>query len=170
MSGHLHGHQPKGLCRSVGRVRAVDLRCKQCVSPSSFLPTRGCLTSTSDRSTDQVDTLVLCNNWLSAPPSDPSCDGLASPDESPDDQEHPEGPSLDTLNYWAHRLMPLHDPPPLLPEMREGEEGGARIGRETVVVVCNRVGTEGGSSALVVAPRCFSLSLLPAHCSLARLL
>lgn len=150
----------------MGRVRAVDLRCKECVSPSSFSPTRGCLTSTSNRSTDEVDILVLCNNWLSAPPSDPSSDVPAPPDESPDDQEHPEGPSLDTLNYWAHRLMPLHDPPPLLPEIREGGEGGARSGRETVVVVCNRVGTEAGSSALVVASRCYSLLLLSAHCSL----
>lgn len=48
---------------------------------------------------------------------------------------------MSTLNYWAHRLMPLHDP---APGYRAAGEGTAQAGKEVVFVACNRVGTESG--------------------------
>ena len=86
----------------------------------------------------EVDLLVLCAAWLAAPPADPA----APVDEAEDDDEHPDGPSLDTLNYWAHRLTPLHDPPP------PADPGAAqRRVKETYFVACNRVGQESGASS-----------------------
>lgn len=61
-----------------------------------------------------VDMLVIPMNWLS-PPAEPPTTTPASggepshPEEPPED---PEAPSESNLNYWAARLVPLHDPTP----------------------------------------------------------
>ena len=51
---------------------------------------------------------------------------------------------MSTLNYWAHRLMPLHDPTPgYTPDGTKDVQPG----KDVVFVACNRVGTERGKSA-----------------------
>jgi protein N-terminal amidase len=78
-------------------------------------------------------------NWLQ-PPREPPDDAaaVAEAENSTD-----EGPEMSTLNYWAHRLNPLHDPSPGYSASAgpEGQSGG----REVVFVACNRVGTESGT-------------------------
>ena len=76
-------------------------------------------------------------NWLDPPVEPPNL-------PEPQDQE---APSENNLNYWAARLLPLHDPTPgystPTPE-RNVELGGEE--KEVVFVSCNRVGTEEGMS------------------------
>jgi hypothetical protein len=56
------------------------------------------------------------------------------------------GPEMSTLNYWAHRLMPLHDPAPTYPSYAEPSSAtDTKKGKEVVFVACNRVGTENGT-------------------------
>lgn len=77
---------------------------------------------------------------------------LQPPQEPPDDEEATreaanatdEGPELSTLNYWAHRLTPLHDPSPGYSASTEPRRQSP--GKEVVFVACNRVGTESGTS------------------------
>jgi len=100
-------------------------------------------------------------NWLNPPP-DPSAP------EYPDEEETNDSPSESTLNYWAARLTPLHDPTPSYSSMIDnageqdvvpmGGTGGrnGKEGKEVVFVACNRVGTEEGklmSSVQVVSMR-----------------
>jgi protein N-terminal amidase len=82
-------------------------------------------------------------NWLQ-PPQEPP-DDAAAVEEAEDSTD--EGPEMSTLNYWAHRLNPLHDPSPGYTASAgpEGQSGG----KEVVFVACNRVGTESGTSELV---------------------
>lgn len=70
-------------------------------------------------------------NWLDPPHEQEE----ASVDEN-------DGADESTLNYWAHRLLPLHDPSPSfsMEGMQEMETG-----REVVFVACNRVGVEEGT-------------------------
>ncbi|KAL7410471.1 carbon-nitrogen hydrolase [Mrakia frigida] len=88
---------------------------------------------------NSVDVLVLSANWLD-PPSPPDAEPVP---EMPED----EMPSEDTLNYWAHRLLPLHDPAPYFEEEDRPGKGveGVSGNRQTVFVAANRVGTEEGS-------------------------
>jgi hypothetical protein len=76
-------------------------------------------------------------NWLDPPVEPPNL-------PEPQDQE---APSENNLNYWAARLLPLHDPTPgystPTPE-RNVDLGGEE--KEVVFVTCNRVGTEEGMS------------------------
>ena len=52
---------------------------------------------------------------------------------------------MSTLNYWAHRLMPLHDPTPgYTPDGTKDVQPG----KDVVFIACNRVGTERGKSFL----------------------
>lgn len=78
-------------------------------------------------------------NWLDPPVEPPNL-------PEPQDQE---APSENNLNYWAARLLPLHDPTPgystPTPE-RNVDLGGEE--KEVVFVTCNRVGTEEGMSYL----------------------
>lgn len=78
-------------------------------------------------------------NWLQ-PPQEPP-DDAAAVHEAEDSTD--EGPEMSTLNYWAHRLNPLHDPSPGYSASAgpEGQSGG----KEVVFVACNRVGTESGT-------------------------
>ena len=79
-------------------------------------------------------------NWLDAPVEPPN----APPPQDPD------APSESTLNYWAARLTPLHDPTPDYAEL--GAADGAEIGgKEVIFVGCNRVGTEEGTLICQVA-------------------
>ena len=56
------------------------------------------------------------------------------------------GPDIATLNYWASRLTPLHDPAPgYSPDGTRDDQGEGR-GNEVVFVSCNRVGVEKGQS------------------------
>ncbi|KAI9636045.1 uncharacterized protein MKK02DRAFT_24789, partial [Dioszegia hungarica] len=82
-----------------------------------------------------IDTLVVPMNWLDAPVEPPN----APPPQDPD------APSESTLNYWAARLTPLHDPTPDYAELgaADGAENG---GKEVIFVGCNRVGTEEGTT------------------------
>jgi len=79
-------------------------------------------------------------NWLESPVEPPNI-------PEPQDQE---APSENNLNYWAARLLPLHDPAPgystPTPE-RNVDLGGEE--KEVVFVSCNRVGTEEGMSILL---------------------
>lgn len=74
-------------------------------------------------------------NWLDPPVEPPN---VAPPQD-------PEAPSESNLNYWAARLLPLHDPTPTYsspkPDADVEVDGN---GREVVFVGCNRVGTEEG--------------------------
>jgi protein N-terminal amidase len=55
---------------------------------------------------------------------------------------------MSTLNYWAHRLMPLHDPAPGYTPDGTKE---VQPGKDVVFVACNRVGTERGKSGTGLA-------------------
>lgn len=109
------------------------------VNPEDFISPWDSYELSNYGAKNEVDLLVLCAAWLAAPPADQ--DAPIDPDEGEDDDEHPDGPSLDTLNYWAHRLTPLHDPPP------PADPGAPqRRPKETLFVACNRVGKESGAS------------------------
>jgi hypothetical protein len=73
-------------------------------------------------------------NWLD-PPAEP-------PNVAPEMDK--EAPSEHTLNYWAARLTPLHDPAPGYFAAPSDVEGG----KDVVFVGCNRVGTEEGRPPL----------------------
>ena len=68
---------------------------------------------------------------------------LQPPIEPPDDTPTRDllAPSEPTLNWWAGRLQPLHDPAP-------GYDSPTLVkpasGKEVIFVACNRVGTEEG--------------------------
>lgn len=52
-----------------------------------------------------------------------------------DSKEHPEQPwDKNTVDYWLARLLPLW--------RRIGDQ---QVARDTIVVICNRAGAEGGS-------------------------
>lgn len=72
--------------------------------------------------TTKSNILILLNAWLDSRESEQG------------DRE--EDPDWSTLNYWASRLRPLYID---RPQVDESEKG-----RETMVVVCNRTGTENG--------------------------
>lgn len=99
-------------------------------------------------------------DWLDPPPPVTDADRPHL-----DSAEDPESPNYDTLNYLAHRLMPLHDPSPVMPfqdgqptaspanrhdgEIVPGQDGERRTderrrGKEVVFVGCNRIGEEKG--------------------------
>ena len=75
-------------------------------------------------------------NWLE-PPGEPPLD--APPSSATEETQ--DGPEMSTLNYWAHRLMPLHDPTPTYAP--DGLKD-VQPGKDVVFVACNRVGTERG--------------------------
>lgn len=80
-------------------------------------------------------------NWLDPPPS--------PGDEPPQIDE--DRPSMSTLNYWAARCTPLHDPTPGYEQQADGKSqlGGisavSRKEGEIIFVACNRVGKENGA-------------------------
>lgn len=91
-------------------------------------------------SAQRADVIAMPMNWLA---SEQAPESSEKEDESDND-----GPSMSTLNYWAHRLMPLHDPAPSY--ATGGDEGGRRV----TFVACNRTGREretrfAGSSAVL---------------------
>ena len=106
-----------------------------------------------------VDMLVIPMNWLS-PPAEPPTTTSASgeePSHPVEPPEDPEAPSESNLNYWAARLVPLHDPTPRystapstststpIPGSGSGS-GKDGEGKEVVFVACNRIGEEEGKS------------------------
>jgi len=66
---------------------------------------------------ENSDLLILLNAWL----------------ESPEDTG--EDHAWTTMNFWAHRLLPLW-------KQREGVSTNGE--RETNVIICNRTGNENG--------------------------
>lgn len=85
-------------------------------------------------------------NWLE-PPAEPPLPASSSPNDDEDHDQVPEGsPDMSTLNYWAHRLTPLHDPAPSYSVEGVVELGGGGRGKEVGFVGCNRVGVERGKS------------------------
>lgn len=68
----------------------------------------------------KVDVVVGTMAWLASPPGEDDSDDSGSEDDSD------WADVLSTINYWAVRLTPL-------------------IGSRTAIVVCNRIGTEGGT-------------------------
>lgn len=79
-------------------------------------------------------------NWLE-PPQEPPDDAAAVEEAT---KSTDDGPEMSTLNYWAHRLNPLHDPSPGY--SASAGPTGQSTGKEVVFVACNRVGTESGMS------------------------
>lgn len=80
-------------------------------------------------------------NWLDPP---------VEPPNVPEPQD-PEAPSESNLNYWAARLLPLHDPTPTYSSPKPDADVEVNgNGREVVFVGCNRVGTEEGTSQRLV--------------------
>lgn len=83
----------------------------------------------------RTNVLVLLNAWL---------DSASSEDRVVD---------LDTMSYWAERLRPLWE------EKEEAEEGDDNNDndeesvisedKETIVIVCNRCGSENGQSIIL---------------------
>ncbi|KAJ9114706.1 hypothetical protein QFC22_005582 [Naganishia vaughanmartiniae] len=110
----------------------------------------------------QADTLVVPMNWLDPPQESPddldptttSTTAAQNRAPSPERDDDDVGPEMSTLNYWAHRLMPLHDPAPTYaaPSRSSSSSMGGmpgeeeKKGREVVFVACNRVGTESGTT------------------------
>ena len=86
-------------------------------------------------------------NWLQ-PPQEPPDDDSAIEEVT---NFASEGPELSTLNYWAHRLNPLHDPSPGY-SASTGTANPSR-GKEVVFIACNRVGTESGTSTMLSMAR-----------------
>ncbi|WWC67031.1 uncharacterized protein I206_100938 [Kwoniella pini CBS 10737] len=82
-----------------------------------------------------VNMLVVPMNWLS-PPGEP-------PEDVP--EQDPNEPSDSSINYWASRLVPLHDPVPGYATPRE-ETPNPMGGKDVIFVGCNRVGTEEGTT------------------------
>ncbi len=100
-------------------------------------------------------------NWLAPSEDEPPASSILPPLDStsgaqsaqsqsgepePNLNDNPEAPEESTLNFWASRLTPLHDPSP-------GYEGGGESegkvvdrekAKEVVFVGCNRVGVEEG--------------------------
>ncbi len=72
-------------------------------------------------------------NWLD-PPREPG-----------DEVEDTDGPEESTLNYWAHRMTPLHDPSP---SFEVAEVNQVESETEVVFVACNRVGVEEGACSV----------------------
>ncbi|GHJ84903.1 hypothetical protein NliqN6_1305 [Naganishia liquefaciens] len=89
---------------------------------------------------NDADTLIVPMNWLQ-PPQEPPDDDSAIEEVT---NSASEGPELSTLNYWAHRLNPLHDPSPGY-SASTGTANPSR-GKEVVFIACNRVGTESGTT------------------------
>lgn len=96
-------------------------------------------------------------NWLSPDegPSDSNADSNSesnseiNPEDPPPMSTDPDIPEESTLNYWASRLRPLHDPAPGYmadPSTSEslGQSEDGAEGKEVIFVACNRVGTEEG--------------------------
>lgn len=75
-------------------------------------------------------------NWLDPPVEPPN---VAEPQDS-------EAPSESNLNYWAARLLPLHDPTPTYSTPKPDTDVEIDTNsREVVFVGCNRIGTEEGT-------------------------
>jgi protein N-terminal amidase len=70
-------------------------------------------------------------NWLDPPQ-----------DDAPTEADGTDGPEESTMNYWAHRLAPLHDPSPVFDSQHASES--VHDGKEVIFVACNRTGTEEG--------------------------
>jgi protein N-terminal amidase len=84
-------------------------------------------------------------NWLNPPEELPPSLRPRSPGPEPKPPRE-TGPDIATLNYWASRLTPLHDPAPgYSPDGSRDGQGEGR-GKEVVFVACNRVGVEKGQS------------------------
>ncbi|ADV24796.1 protein N-terminal amidase [Cryptococcus gattii E566] len=149
------GFQYFDLSEPLGRVAlgiCMDLNPKDFIAPwDAFELANFCRDNA-------VDMLVMPMNWLS-PPAEPPITTPASGEEPPrpvEPPEDPEAPSEANLNYWAARLVPLHDPTPRystapstststpIPgsEPKSGREGE---GKEVVFVACNRIGEEEGT-------------------------
>lgn len=97
-------------------------------------------------------TLSIRMNWLE-PPGEPPADDQAVTSAA----QNSEGPELSTLNYWAHRLTPLHDP---APDYASPETTGSSLMPDQVTfVACNRVGTERGE-ILIPSWKCEQVMVL----------
>ena len=71
--------------------------------------------------------------WLNPPAEPPNVEPEFNPSE----------PSEHTLNYWAARLQPFHDPTPKYhPELNATSV--EKNSKEVIFVACNRIGTEEG--------------------------
>ena len=81
-------------------------------------------------------------NWLQPP---------AEPPETAEPID-PAAPLESTLNYWAARLQPLHDPTPGYGSPAVGAD--PTKGKEVVFITCNRVGEEEGQLALTGRSSC----------------
>lgn len=79
----------------------------------------------------KADMLIVPMNWLD-PPREPG-----------DEVGDTDGPEESTLNYWAHRMTPLHDPSP---SFEVAEVNQVESETEVVFVACNRVGVEEGTT------------------------
>lgn len=76
-------------------------------------------------------------NWLDPPVEPPN---VAEPQDL-------QAPSESNLNYWAARLLPLHDPTPIYSSPKPDKEVEIDTSsREVVFVGCNRIGEEEGKS------------------------
>jgi protein N-terminal amidase len=88
-------------------------------------------------------TYRICSmNWLD-PPAEPPSDPAAVAES----RMNNEAPELSTLNYWAHRLTPLHDPAPSYTSEGIHDQGSEKT---VVFVACNRTGTEEGGSTFPI--------------------
>lgn len=135
MSGlaeQLHRHEPERLHRPIRRIRTRQL----CENKQRRHP---------NRPVSRILSLYDVGRTPAKPLKSSSMNWLEPPQEPPDDAEaireaanDSDGPEMSTLNYWAHRLMPLHDPAPGYHSEAESS------GKEVVFVACNRVGTESG--------------------------
>ena len=82
--------------------------------------------------------LILLNNWLHS----------SQPQAESDDGQN----DWNTLEYWATRLRPLWArDAPSSPASSEVGEPNER--HETIVIACNRSGTENGKTALALRDR-----------------
>lgn len=83
-----------------------------------------------------TQTLILLNAWLHPDSKRDSDDG----DEPAVIEEDASVPQLQTVNYWAMRLRPLWVAPALTSDV---ESATANAGREVIVIVSNRFGSDG---------------------------
>ncbi|KAJ9095679.1 hypothetical protein QFC21_005551 [Naganishia friedmannii] len=129
-----------GKMISLTHKRAIDMNPKDFLAPFDAYELANYVKSV------HADTLVVPMNWLD-PPQEPPDDPLsveAAQDRAPSPDNDDLGPEMSTLNYWAHRLMPLHDPAPTYPA--HADSSSTSKGKEVVFVACNRVGTEQGTT------------------------
>ncbi|ORX34583.1 carbon-nitrogen hydrolase [Kockovaella imperatae] len=126
-SGFMHFDLPEPLGRTAIGI-CMDMNPKDFIAPWDAFELGSYVRESG------ADTLVVPMNWLQAPVEPPN-QGL---------EMDPTAPDESSLNYWAARLQPLHDPTPGYVSPSPSSAMDPQGGKQVTFVACNRVGVEDG--------------------------